>query len=612
MVPGDRGPEGGSGAGREGPGDGLGSGRGPSPTGGGCGRGGDRRRGAPGRGPDEASGAPPGRRPHPASAGGRPGAAARSDPGTARVGRELFATRWVPRDPRCHGGDGLGPLYNATSCLECHDLGGPGGAGPAERNVDMATGVGYDYMSSPDNPVPPDGLRPLLTSNSISGRVLIRTAPARTDLARIHPGFRDASSAVLHRNGVDPAYSRWRGDVPSFFRRQGVVISVSARNPPPLFGAGLIAALPDSAFQEAAGRQPPAVRGRAHQMQDGRIGRFGWKAQVPSLDEFVMRACANELGLEVPGHHQAASPLDPDAKAGALDLTAEECRALIGYVRDLPPPIALDPPGAAGSADIAIGRRAFETIGCADCHAPDLGTIRGIYSDLLLHDMGPGLSDPAAYYGDEDDPGSPGSPTVSEWRTPPLWGFRDSAPYLHDGRARSLDEAVAWHGGQGTASAHRFRILSPTARHGVRAFLASLAAPAPAGAPRARPRSRRGRSPMPGRRSTSGSWTRSRRLQPPLSSRRSMRSWRRGRGTGPWRRRRSRRLRRGRTSRPGTAGTGSGGCRPCGPGGDNPAVLREPLDADPAPAGRASVLGGRPTGDTSARPADPEAGAGSP
>jgi hypothetical protein len=267
----------------------------------------------PTRPPDVVIAAP---RPADAPAPPRPEAAPARPPGgeDRPSGRELFARRWLPQDPRCHGGDGLGPVYNATSCLECHGLGAPGGAGPAERNVEMATGMGYDYDADPDKPVTLDGLRPLLTSNTVSGRVLIRATPARTDLARIHPGFRDAGSAVLHRNGVDPAYSRWRADVPSVFRRQGVLISVTARNPPPLFGAGLIDALPDWAFQEAARRQALGVRGRAHLMKDGTIGRFGWKAQVPTLDEFVLRACANELGLEVPGHHQAASPLDPDAQ----------------------------------------------------------------------------------------------------------------------------------------------------------------------------------------------------------------------------------------------------------------------------------------------------------
>ena len=88
------------------------------------------------------------------------------------------------------------------------------------------------------------------------------------------------------------------------------------------------------------------------------------------------------------------------------------------------------------------GRRLFAEVGCATCHAPTLGDVRGIYSDLLLHDMGQSLSDSGSTYG-IDGPDTPEGPTPREWRTPPLWGYRDSGPYLHDGRAQDLEEAVA-------------------------------------------------------------------------------------------------------------------------------------------------------------------------
>jgi cytochrome c peroxidase len=199
------------------------------------------------------------------------------------------------------------------------------------------------------------------------------------------------------------------------------------------------------------------------------------------LGDFVLTACANELGLEVPGHHQAASPLDPDAKARRMDLTQDECDALVAYVRSLPPPIQLAPSEAPGSAAITEGRKLFQSVGCATCHIPDLGTIRGIYSDLLLHNMGEELSDPGSY--DTDDADSPGAPERGEWRTPPLWGFRDSGPYLHDGRAQNLEQAVALHGGQGATSAHRFHLLTRAQQALVQAFLNSLVAPGSAGSP---------------------------------------------------------------------------------------------------------------------------------
>jgi CxxC motif-containing protein (DUF1111 family) len=150
---------------------------------------------------------------------------------------------------------------------------------------------------------------------------------------------------------------------------------------------------------------------------------------------------------------------------------------------------------------LEAGRSTFASIGCTGCHAAKVGDVAGIYSDLLLHDMGPELGDEGSYDGsgsDGDDepltprrglaqnggqPGkavavrSPKGATRREWRTPPLWGFRDSGPYLHDGRAQTLEQAVAMHGGQGQPSANRFFQLSPRERLQVESFLKSLVAP---------------------------------------------------------------------------------------------------------------------------------------
>src|SRR5262249_28370527 len=154
-----------------------------------------------------------------------------------------------------------------------------------------------------------------------------------------------------------------------------VAFSLTARNTPPLFGAGLIDGLSDRELERVARHQPSEVRGRVHRLKDGRLGRFGWKAQVAGLEDFVLSACANDLGLAAPGHHQAASPLVPDAQAKALDLTAEECAALVNYVRSLPPPVSLGSTETEGPAIIDQGRELFQSIGCASCHAPDLGPV---------------------------------------------------------------------------------------------------------------------------------------------------------------------------------------------------------------------------------------------
>ncbi len=174
-----------------------------------------------------------------------------------------------------------------------------------------------------------------------------------------------------------------------------------------------------------------------------------------------------------------STPFKPNGRA--LDLTQDECDALTVYVAELPAPVPVRPSSPRKASSVDEGSRTFRSIGCAACHTPDLGQARDIYSDLLLHDMGGSLSDVGGYYNDSEDPDSPDSPTVSEWRTPPLWGIRDSGPYLHDGRAATLQEAIAQHGGQAAQSASGFRAIGSSGRANVLAFLNSLGTPISSG-----------------------------------------------------------------------------------------------------------------------------------
>src|SRR5262249_27050794 len=130
---------------------------------------------------------------------------------------------------------------------------------------------------------------------------------------------------------------------------------------------------------------------------DGRIGRFGWKAQTGTLREFALSAAAVELGLEVPSHAQAADPRTPPLEAPGLDMTAEECDALVAYVAGLPAPNVRPPANPRDERAVKAGKALFRAIGCAECHVPDLGAVSGIYSDLLLHVMRADLGDTASY-----------------------------------------------------------------------------------------------------------------------------------------------------------------------------------------------------------------------
>ena len=220
--------------------------------------------------------------------------------------------------------------------------------------------------------------------------------------------------------------------------------------------------------------------GRAPRLASGRVGRFGWKGQTASLSDFVQAACANELGLGNPGHDQPRPLAKPDYAASGLDLTTEQCDQLTAFVASLPRPAERWSESPGVQADLATGKQLFGTIGCADCHTPNLGSVEGIYSDLLLHRMGQDLVGGGSY-GEPPLPlpdGQPGEgPSPSEWRTPPLWGVADSAPYLHDGRAVTLEDAIRLHGGQGQRAAQKFAQLPADDQGRLLGFLKTLRAP---------------------------------------------------------------------------------------------------------------------------------------
>jgi CxxC motif-containing protein (DUF1111 family) len=556
-------------------------------------------------------------------------------------GRGIFVREWVGGDGSRHGGDGLGPVFNDSSCVACHSLGGPGGAGPANKNAEILTAIpngqgrfafvsgtlvlGKSQLKDTDIavnflregivasssnvpstsaagsaelvPVPPPTRaatkqappakskaepKPAIPASQQAKADIERLAvklhssraveepdafvsivgslenvqkvgslphkPSIDHLAQLHPAFRTARSVTLHLFSTDPKYQAWRSrllgandpagqalsagtivtaedrkafDMTSSRNRMAsrspgnrpqtqhgdFAVVLSRRNAPALFGSGLIDAIPAAAIEHAAkARYPesPEVNGRVSRLPDGSIGRFGWKAQTSTLKEFVMTACAVELGLEVPGHPQGQLPYAAERRAQkpGLDLDSAECDALLAFVQSLAPPRQRKASSAREADKLRMGKKRFEEAGCATCHMPKLGSVDDLYSDLLLHDMGDELADNGVYgnpsSGSEADPGEPvpantvadggaknttgaarakRGATGREWRTPPLWGFRDTAPYLHDGRAANLEEAVALHGGQAARSAQKFFALTPEQRLEIEVFLKSLAAP---------------------------------------------------------------------------------------------------------------------------------------
>ena len=385
------------------------------------------------------------------------------------AGRDLFNHEWEVNDP-LGSGDGLGPVFNAKSCVACHSQGGSGGGGPVEHNV---TVYGLSPAVLPkDRPIPPIGV---VHTHAIKPEFQER-------LNHVLPGLPGTPSVPLAQ-----LTDRSRVLFPTG-------VSVTQRNTPALFGDGLLDAIPEDALHAEQRRnsdlirivglsraKDSKIRGRVARLPNGRLGRFGWKAEFASLDDFVRAACANELGLSNPARAQATSLAKRDYQPKGVDLTDAQCVLIGDFLRELPAPVQVVPPDPNGKARVENGSKQFAAIGCADCHTPDLGPIKGFYSNLLLHDMGSDLASSTGYYGEPPaPPGSSGEdapPIANEWRTPPLWGVADSAPYLHDGRANSLEQAIASHKGEASDVAARFSSLPRPDQDDLIAFLGTLRAP---------------------------------------------------------------------------------------------------------------------------------------
>lgn len=250
---------------------------------------------------------------------------------------------------------------------------------------------------------------------------------------------------------------------------------------PALYGLGLIDALSDAtllAQQDTEAANPDGIAGRVGRTADGRVGRFGRKADVATLAEFTATALYFEMGLTTSRHPRDAvqgrlppSPADPAPDPEVADSTVQR---LTDFVRFLAPPARLASSPAAGADAVARGEQRFVAMGCAGCHVPTLTTGPSalpaldrrrvtLYSDLLLHDMGPGLADICA----------PGA-RPSEVRTAPLMGLRFRELLLHDGRVTRLGEAILLHGGAARLARDRFAALPAGAAAEVIAFLKTL------------------------------------------------------------------------------------------------------------------------------------------
>ncbi|MCI0361289.1 MAG: c-type cytochrome [Planctomycetaceae bacterium] len=378
-----------------------------------------------------------------------------------QAGHELFVHQWAAQDPKAHG-DGLGPVFNANSCVACHFQGGVGGGGDVNHNV-----TAYEVHPTIRDPDLQHGLVHAFAVNAsfVESRLLVKQC-----FPVIPGGDRVVGGCTVRIEDFDP-------------------VRIEVTNSIALFGDGLIDRVGESSIRlnharrmmgqigrEIGGDFTTAGAGRPRVLADGRLGKFGWKAQFATLEEFVAAACANELGLGNPLMEQA-KPLGKDYGDSEADLTGDQFRQLVSFVDALPRPVEVLPTDSRERALAERGKMLFQSVGCAQCHTPDIGNVAGIHSDLLLHSVTSRAGDGYRHEILVEVPPPGGHPKHDEWRTPPLWGVADSAPYFHDGAAPTLKDAILRHDGEAAPVTKAFSHLPPEEQAALIAFLQTLQAP---------------------------------------------------------------------------------------------------------------------------------------
>jgi CxxC motif-containing protein (DUF1111 family) len=374
-------------------------------------------------------------------------AAGAATPAAIVSGKAVFERHWVAAPSATHVDEGLGPLYDGTSCESCHSGGGPG-------LVSAAIGSGLLVRLGRR-----DGMDDPIYGAQLQSKALPGVRPEADISIRwtILDGRRSAALHIanLGYGNIDPG------------------TYAALRRAPPLFGASELASIPDAAILEMEKREHrEGMPGHAAIVDDGqgaRVSRFGWKAAALDLKAQVALALQRDMGLSTsdrPAPWGECTKVESTCRTEAARIEGEKIEVpdatrdqLLAYVSSLPSP--------APRNERSRGFAVFTQIGCAVCHASfrlKNGVRVNAYTDLLLHNMGPDLDDGIAE----------GNAKAAEWRTAPLWNVTAELAgggLLHDGRARSIPEAVRWHGGDASNSRARFMALPAADQTDIETFL---------------------------------------------------------------------------------------------------------------------------------------------
>ncbi len=415
-----------------------------------------------------------------------------------KLGNALFRKQWVSSPSSTLASDGLGPLFNARACQNCHIKDGRGH--PPEADSD-ATSMFLRLGRQPRDEAERAelaALRQMVLHDPVYGGQL-------QDLAV--PGLKaEGRMAIAYSERevvfADGTKASLRAPVYSVadlnYGPLDASISLSPRIAPPMIGMGLIQAIHSADIAAAADpddRNGDGISGRVALTRDPAsgeivIGRFGWKAENATVRQQSAGAFAGDIGISTPQLNHAhgdctaaqkeclALPTGVQTHLGDSEAPDPVLDLVTFYSENLAIPVRRDVDGAT----VLAGKALFYQIGCTSCHTPKYVTSRKAehpahrfqliwpYSDFLLHDMGEGLADGQTV----------GVAGGQEWRTPPLWGIGLTQAvgghtfFLHDGRARNLTEAILWHGGEAANASEAFRGLLAGERAALIAFLESL------------------------------------------------------------------------------------------------------------------------------------------
>lgn len=400
------------------------------------------------------------------------------------TGNAFFRSNWVTAPASVQTLDGLGPLLNAISCGSCHFK--DGRAKPPAFPEETLNGLLF-RLSIPMGADHGDLLGDPVYGGQLQDKAILNVLPeahVRVTYQEITDYYADGTAYSLRK----PVYEFYDLQYGEF----AAGLMYSPRIAPQMPGLGLLEIVPESeilAWSDPDDSNHDGISGRPNYVwnaakQQSTLGRFGWKANQPDLLQQTAKAFNGDIGITTnlfPEDHlspfqQQQYPGIPNG--GTPELNDETLQKVVSYARTLSVPARRD----WENQEVLRGKFLFSELQCDDCHRATFntgteGAITALhnqnirpYTDLLLHDMGPELADNRPDF----------LATGSEWRTPPLWGIgmietvNDHTFLLHDGRARNMEEAVLWHGGEAERSRNDFKKLSVTDRAALIRFLESL------------------------------------------------------------------------------------------------------------------------------------------